>query len=263
MKENTGLWWVSTHITHPCANRISNFPGKNTVSTDFPSRKPFRNNSQFSTSTPIRKPIGKVHRRLQHMHTYAQVLVRYTWSGVPKLALPLDRVQNQRTCYFCNLFTLGYRSDGRVAGGTQADAIYGRVEKREEGKGETFLRWQPLLDFSIAIRSIAVRNRRFRVFRTKFFHSELWNRVLFEFLILYPSIGIRCLSWRDWGRKKGRFLRGDCFQKGKFRLLVSVSDDILSRWRVRDESNLNSLKYVWIWLNDILRLNCWLELIQI
>ena len=85
--------------------------------------------------TPIRKPIGKVHRRLQHMHTYAQVLVRYTWSGVPKLALPLDRVQNQRTCYFCNLFTLGYRSDGRVAGGTQADAIYGRVEKREEGKG--------------------------------------------------------------------------------------------------------------------------------
>ena len=103
--------------------------------------------------TPIRKPIGKVHRRLQHMHTHAQVLVRYTWSGVPKLALPLDRVQNQRTCYFCNLFTLGYRSDGRVAGGTQADAIYGRVEKREEGKGETFLRWQPLLDFSIAIRS--------------------------------------------------------------------------------------------------------------
>lgn len=63
--------------------------------------------------------------------------------------------------------------------------------------------------------------------------------------------------------KRGRFLRGDCFQKGKFRLLVSVSDDILSRWRVRDESNLNSLKYVWIWLNDILRLNCWLELIQI
>lgn len=135
--------------------------------------------------------------------------------------------------------------------------------KKGKGKGETFLRWQPLLDFSIAIRSIAVRNRRFRVFRTKFFHSELWDRVLFEFLILYPSIGIRCLSWRDWGRKKGRFLRGDCFQKGKFRLLVSVSDDILSRWRVRDESNLNSLKYVWIWLNDILRLNCWLELIQI
>lgn len=107
------------------------------------------------------------------------------------------------------------------------------------------------------------RNRCFQVFRTKFFHSELWNRVLFEFLILYPSIRVRCLSWRDWGRKKGRFLRGDCFQKGKFRLLVSVSDDILSRWRVRDESNLNSLKYVWIWLNDILRLNCWLELIQI
>lgn len=149
------------------------------------------------------------------MHTHAQVLVRYTWSGVPKLALPLDRVQNQRTCYFCNLFTLGYRSDGRVAGGTQADAIYGRVEKREEGKGETFLRWQPLLDFSIAIRSIAVRNRRFRVFRTKFFHSELWDRVLFEFLILYPSIGIRCLSWRDWGREKGEIFKGGLFSEGE------------------------------------------------
>lgn len=96
--------------------------------------------------TPIHKLIGKVHRRLQHMHTHAQVLVRYTWSGVPKLALPLDRVQNQRTCYFCNLFTLGYRSDGRVAGGTQADAIYGRVEKRE-GKGRDLLTLATLARF--------------------------------------------------------------------------------------------------------------------
>lgn len=87
--------------------------------------------------------------------------------------------------------------------------------KKGKGKGETFLRWQPLLDFSIAIRSIAVRNRRFRVFRTKFFHSELWNRVLFEFLILYPNIRVRCLSWRDWGREKGEIFKGGLFSEGE------------------------------------------------
>lgn len=155
-------------------------------------------------------------------HTHIRVLVRYTWSGVPK-ALPLDRVQNQRTCYFCNLFTLGYRSDGRVAGGTQADAIYGRG--KNEGKGRDLLTLATLARFFNSIRSIAK--------------------------ILFPSCGIVCyLNFLLYSvikihlfvikrlRKRRRILFSE-WTKRKFRLFDNQMVQFLSRWRVRNGSNLN------------------------